>query len=314
MTGNLQPLDRFTQIVNPDGTPTLYFTQWAQQRQIDIGEGISEQQALELLQKYLEDHQIQAGTGIDISPTGDLSDSPTISAKVQEILDQITSTQGSVLFRGSTGWAPLAPGTAGQFLKTNGAGTDPEWAAGGGGGGGKYFSGATGSLETVGTGTYATKGLCFTPLEDVTITELAAYIDPNAGGDLYALTIASLKNVTLSTANIITAFQVDTVLETSASVALNSTDMRLLRRALSPPVVLTAGVTYIVAAIITSGTGSTVCRVGYAAAGGAQGWDFNGPFNCHWGYFGFNTVGLSPNQTFNDSTTGKLRLFLSGTA
>lgn len=55
---------------------------------------------------------------------------PTISA----LLDTISSTRGTVLYRGAAGWAALAPGTAGNVLTTAGAGADPSWAAGGGGG------------------------------------------------------------------------------------------------------------------------------------------------------------------------------------
>jgi hypothetical protein len=44
------------------------------------------------------------------------------------------STRGSVLYRGASGWTILAPGTSGYFLRTNGSGADPQWAAGGGGG------------------------------------------------------------------------------------------------------------------------------------------------------------------------------------
>lgn len=51
-----------------------------------------------------------------------------------EVLDFISSTQGTILYRGASGWAALAPGTSGQVLKTNGAGANPAWvtlAAGG---------------------------------------------------------------------------------------------------------------------------------------------------------------------------------------
>ena len=41
--------------------------------------------------------------------------------------------RGALLYRGGAGWLPLAPGTAGQFLKTNGSGADPAWAVGGSG-------------------------------------------------------------------------------------------------------------------------------------------------------------------------------------
>ncbi len=136
MAGNLQPLVNNQRIVKDDGTPTDYFIRWAQQKQIDIGQGITAEQAVQIITQYLADHELQAGSGIQITPSGNLSDTPTIAAEVQAILDQITTTQGSILFRGAAGWEALAPGTSGQFLKTNGAGADPSWAAGGGGGGG----------------------------------------------------------------------------------------------------------------------------------------------------------------------------------
>lgn len=50
------------------------------------------------------------------------------SAGMTSVLDMITATRGSVLYRGASGWAALAPGTAGWRLTTNGAGADPTWA------------------------------------------------------------------------------------------------------------------------------------------------------------------------------------------
>lgn len=136
MAGKLQPLDQKFPVVGPDGRPTLYFIQWAQQRQIDITDSITAAQALEIITQFLADHQLQAGSGITLTPSGNLTDKPIVAAEVQAILDQISTTQGTVLFRGAADWQALAPGAAGDFLKTNGAGADPEWAAGGGGGGG----------------------------------------------------------------------------------------------------------------------------------------------------------------------------------
>jgi hypothetical protein len=43
------------------------------------------------------------------------------------VLDWIGSTRGSILYRGSSGWAALAPGTADYVLKSGGAGADPFW-------------------------------------------------------------------------------------------------------------------------------------------------------------------------------------------
>lgn len=46
-----------------------------------------------------------------------------------QLLDWIGSTRGSVLYRGSGGWAILSPGTAGYLLASGGAGADPSYAA-----------------------------------------------------------------------------------------------------------------------------------------------------------------------------------------
>jgi len=49
---------------------------------------------------------------------------------LSEILDFIGSAaQGDILYRGASGWARLAAGTNGHYLKTQGAGANPAWAA-----------------------------------------------------------------------------------------------------------------------------------------------------------------------------------------
>lgn len=46
-----------------------------------------------------------------------------------EVLDFVGSAaQGDILYRGSTGWARLAAGTNGQYLQTQGAAANPQWA------------------------------------------------------------------------------------------------------------------------------------------------------------------------------------------
>jgi hypothetical protein len=48
-----------------------------------------------------------------------------------QVLDATAaSAQGSVLYRNSSSWVALAPGTAGQVLTTGGASADPSWAQG----------------------------------------------------------------------------------------------------------------------------------------------------------------------------------------
>lgn len=51
---------------------------------------------------------------------------------LSDLLDFVGSAaQGDILYRGAAGWARLPAGTSGQFLKTLGAGANPEWATGG---------------------------------------------------------------------------------------------------------------------------------------------------------------------------------------
>jgi hypothetical protein len=72
--------------------------------------------------------------------SGDLYGNATGSAAapadttLTALIDQaLGSAQGDILYRGASAWAALAPGTSGNFLKTNGAGASPSWASGAGG-------------------------------------------------------------------------------------------------------------------------------------------------------------------------------------
>jgi hypothetical protein len=72
------------------------------------------------------------------------------------LIDSATgNSQGSVLYRGAASWSALAPGTSGQYLQTQGAGANPQWATLAGSG--TVTSVATGSGLTggpiTGTGT-----------------------------------------------------------------------------------------------------------------------------------------------------------------
>lgn len=67
-------------------------------------------------------------------------------ATVTSILDNaFGSTQGTILYRGSSAWAALATGVSGTFLKTNGAGANPSWATPAAG---------SGTVTSVAGGTY----------------------------------------------------------------------------------------------------------------------------------------------------------------
>ena len=46
---------------------------------------------------------------------------------VTQVLDWVSNTRGTILYRGAAGWAALSPGTAGYVLQSNGSGADPSW-------------------------------------------------------------------------------------------------------------------------------------------------------------------------------------------
>ena len=53
----------------------------------------------------------------------DLSNKPTATS----LLDALSTTRGSIVFRAASAWDDLGPGTAGDLLKSGGAGADPSW-------------------------------------------------------------------------------------------------------------------------------------------------------------------------------------------
>jgi hypothetical protein len=112
---------------------------------------------------------------VDSLPTGASSPDATIMSNISggvqpaipnilsDVLDHTlgTSTRGTILFRGGPGWIALAPGPAGYFLETHGAGADVSWEVGSAGvtsinagtgidtGGGPITSTGTVALHTV---------------------------------------------------------------------------------------------------------------------------------------------------------------------
>lgn len=66
---------------------------------------------------------------------------PAAGITVTQLIDMLTGTantaagRGSILFRGASAWALLAPGASGQVLTANGPSTDPTWQTSAGGSG-----------------------------------------------------------------------------------------------------------------------------------------------------------------------------------
>lgn len=246
MVGTLQPLGRQYPIANPDGTPTEYFIRWAQQKQIDIGEGVAASDVPDIIAAYLADHTLQAGSGIAISPSGNITDSPTIAAEVQAILDQISTTRGSVLYRGASGWAALPPGTSGQYLKTLGAGADPEWATvSGGGGGSANLWGFSNAAGLVSSSANKTKGFVFQVNDPITIDKIAMNVDGHGVGTPvdYTLHLATLSSP-------MAAGTISSIIESSSPQTVNAATgtMQILQHTLTTPVSLVAGTNYAVLA------------------------------------------------------------------
>ena len=59
----------------------------------------------------------------------------TTNTAAFDALAPSSPAQGDIFYYNGTHWVLLAPGTSGQFLKTQGASANPVWATGGGGGG-----------------------------------------------------------------------------------------------------------------------------------------------------------------------------------
>lgn len=310
MAGNLQPLVNNQRIVKNDGTPTDYFIRWAQQKQIDIGAGITAEQALEIITQYLADHELQAGSGIQITPSGNVSDNPTIAAEVQAILDQITNVRGSILFRGAAGWEALAPGTNGYFLKTNGDGGDPAWAASGGSGGGGWFKGATGQTGGASTAAFATKGVCFRPLVPLIAEAIWLSVDPAAVGNNYYCQLAEVTIPSFIGQKYAQGATVSAVLSTTATIAPGTTEDDFIRFPLPSPVALSDGVDYLLAGIFSQASGTAPARIGIASA---TSWEMNAPCETWRGSMQYDTVGLSSSQAVSSVGNGAYCLFLEGT-
>lgn len=67
-------------------------------------------------------------TVVDMSETGAARNKKMTFAELLKSVYPATPSQGDVIYYNGTAWVRLAAGTAGQFLKTLGAGANPAWA------------------------------------------------------------------------------------------------------------------------------------------------------------------------------------------
>lgn len=150
------------------------------------------------------------------------------AANVSTIMDVLGATRGSILYRGSTGWTILTPGTNGYALTSSGAGADPSWTSlpgtgtvtsvgvSGGSTGLSFTSAitssgtitASGTLTVANGGTGATTvngaqlalGLGFLTKQSVTANSTSLAIDASQGTDI-ALTLSSNVSVAFTVSN-----------------------------------------------------------------------------------------------------------------
>lgn len=129
MTKLIQPLSTMVPIVDDDGKPTAQFARVLQK--LSVSSNLTAVNG-KIDVAAIATHMILANkTAGSATPT---------ACSISDILDFITTTRGSVIFRGVSGWQALAPGTSGNVLQTNGAGADPTWAASSGGGLNPYMA------------------------------------------------------------------------------------------------------------------------------------------------------------------------------
>jgi hypothetical protein len=104
------------------------------------------------------------------------------------VLDMVGSAaQGDILYRNATGWTRLGAGTSGQYLQTQGAGANPQWAAASGG-----LPGLTSTYIWVGNGSNVATGVAMSG--DATLANTGAITIANS-----AVTNAKLANMAANT-------------------------------------------------------------------------------------------------------------------
>lgn len=281
---NLQPLNWQVPLVNPDRTPTSEFQRAWASLQTAAGDIPALDTAAEvsavldklgatpgsLLRRTASGWEVITGAAGDLlkrgvsnwdvlpSPSdpakylaGDLTWQSVPSPNIQTLLDSISSTRGVVLYRGAAGWAALTPGTSGYFLKTNGAGADPAWAAGGGGGGGLkgVFWPAISGTNSSSSSAQATKANIIKPNTNITVSALHGYINNSTVGAQFKAYIFEAGGTGLAS--------LGTLVGSSSAVTVSTTGYQVVSIPLTANVTLVAGTTYYVLITLTNATSTT---------------------------------------------------------
>lgn len=175
------------------GTASQEFLRWLQQNtgQISgVDDGVASLESA-ITSKVPSSRQIITPAAGGLTGGGSLSGDLTLSADVQKILDELTTTRGSVLYRGAAGWQALAPDTAGKVLQTNGAGADPSWASAGGAA--WDFNPPSAASMTLISGDATQLALT----DDANVGLIASYNSAGLGGQVQRCALRTLTNKTL---------------------------------------------------------------------------------------------------------------------
>lgn len=242
-SNTLQPLNQQQAIVDPKtGLPSLYFMRYL----YDRGGYLTDIDAqLEFLRESIEGKadkttEIIAGVGLDGG--GDLSSDVTVDLADTGVtpgtygdgtnVPQITVDQQGRI-------------TVIQNIAITGGG------GGGGGGSSDTYHFPSGNFTGNDTGSFATLSNAFIPGEDIALNRLYAGFNNQTVGNEYSMFIAEINSSGAIQATVATA--TSRLTTTATGFQFHGFDI--------PDTNLTKGTMYIVALVITSGTGTTACRV-----------------------------------------------------
>lgn len=125
--------------------------------------------------------------GFGTIATGGIADNAVTGAKIALGFD----AQGDIMYYNGTDYVRLAPGTSGQYLQTQGAGANPQWATVSGGGSGDILNGGNTTGATLVIGTNDANALNF---ETNNVTRLSITGGASTGGAFTATDVSANTN------------------------------------------------------------------------------------------------------------------------